>query len=192
MRQLIVNLQAEHPAFRPHEIATICYVRFGRRPSHHTVQHVLASGPQPSIAARRFPPYGEIADGYERRRTVVQLHAESWSVSIISASRQTTRATIYDILKRWATEGHAGLEDKSHAPHELARKVSFQDIQEVRRLARNPDLGAFRVMAALEQIGIKLSQRTCGRLLELNRNLYWKMRIRNRKKRSMILEEHSQ
>ena len=27
-------------------------------------------------------------------------------------------------------------------------------------------------MAALEQIGIKLSQRTCGRLLELNRNLY--------------------
>jgi hypothetical protein len=27
-------------------------------------------------------------------------------------------------------------------------------------------------MAALEQIGIKLSQRTCGRLLQLNRNLY--------------------
>ena len=172
MRQLIVDLKAEHPAFRSHEIATVCYVRFGRRPSHHTVQRVLASGPQPSITARRFPPYGEIADGYERRRTVVRLHAEGWSVSTISAYMQTTRATIYDILKRWATEGHAGLEDKSHAPHEPARKVTFQDIQEVRRLARNPDLGAFRVMAALEQIGIKLSQRTCGRLLELNRNLY--------------------
>jgi hypothetical protein len=47
---------------------------------------------------------------------------------------QTTRTTIYDILKRWATEGQAGLEDKSHAPHEPARKVTFQDIQEVRRL----------------------------------------------------------
>ena len=172
MRQLIVDLKAEHPAFRSHEIATVCYVRFGRRPSHHTVQRVLASGPQPSITARRFPPYGEIADGYERRRTVVRLHAEGWSVSTISAYMQTTRATIYDILKRWATEGHAGLEDKSHTPHEPARKVTFQDIQEVRRLARNPDLGAFRVMAALEQIGIKLSQRTCGRLLELTRNLY--------------------
>jgi transposase len=172
MRQLIVNLQAEYPAFRPHEIATICYVRFGRRPSHHTVQHVLASGPSPSITTRRFPPYGEISDGYERRRTVIQLHAEGWSVSTISAYMQTTRATIYDILKRWANEGHAGLEDKSHVPHEPAHKVSFREIQEVRRLARNPDLGAFRVMAALEQIGIKLSQRTCGRLLELNRNLY--------------------
>src|SRR5947209_11643859 len=172
MRQLIVDLKAEHPDFRPHEIATVCYVRFGRRPSHHTVQRVLASGPQPSITARRFPPYGEIANGYERRRIVIRLHAEGWSVSTISAYMQTTRATIYDILKRWATEGHAGLEDKSHAPHEPARKVTFQDIQEVRRLARNPDLGAFRVMAALEQIGIKLSQRTCGRLLELNRNLY--------------------
>src|SRR5260370_17750399 len=69
-------------------------------------------------------------------------------------------------------EGQAGLEDKSQAPKAPARKVTFQHIQEVRRLARNPELGAFRVMAALEQIGIKLSQRTCGRLLELNRNLY--------------------
>ncbi len=172
MRQLIVDLKAEHSAFRPHEIATVCYVRFGRRPSHHTVQRVLAAGPQPSITARRFPPYDEIANGYERRRIVVRLHAEGWSVSTISAYMQTTRATIYDILKRWAREGQAGLEDKSHAPHEPARKVTFQEIQEVRRLARNPDIGAYRVMAALEQIGIKLSQRTCGRLLELNRNLY--------------------
>ncbi|MBA2286423.1 MAG: helix-turn-helix domain-containing protein [Ktedonobacteraceae bacterium] len=172
MRQLIVDLQAEHPAFRPHEIATVCYVRFGRRPSHHTVQRVLASGPRPSITARRFPPYGEIVDGYERRRTVIRLHAEGWSVSTISAYMQTTRTTIYDILKRWVSGGHAELEDKSHVPHEPARKVTFQDIQEVRRLARNPDLGAFRVMAALEQMGIKLSQRTCGRLLAINRNLY--------------------
>jgi transposase len=88
----------------------------------------------------------------------------------------TSRHTIYDIFKRWATEGHAGLDDTPPIPHEPARKVSFQDIQEVRRLARNPDLGAYRVMAALEQSGIKLSQRTCGRLLELNRNLPWSRR----------------
>jgi len=66
-------------------------------------------------------------------------------------------------LKRWATEGHDGLDDKPPIPHEPARKVSFQEIQEVRRLARNPELDAYRVMAALEQIGIKLSQRTCVR-----------------------------
>jgi putative transposase len=42
----------------------------------------------------------------------------------------------------------------------------------VRKLASNPAIGAFRVQAALEQIGIKLSQATCGRLLALNRRLY--------------------
>jgi len=172
MRQLMVDLKAEHPTFRPHEIATICYVRFGRKPSHHSVQHVLASGPKPSITERRFPLYAEMASGSERRLAVVRLHAEGWSVSTISAYLQVNRTTVYDSLKRWAREGFEGLKDKSHVPHEPARKVTFEDIQEVRRLARNPDLGAFRVMAALEQVGIKLSQATCGRLLALNRNLY--------------------
>ena len=39
-------------------------------------------------------------------------------------------------------------------------------------VVESPELGAYRVRAALEQIGIKLSQTTCGRLLALNRNLY--------------------
>ena len=36
----------------------------------------------------------------------------------------------------------------------------------------NPELGEYRVSAALEQLGIKLSPRTCGRILALNRHLY--------------------
>src|SRR3954453_15966781 len=47
MRQLIVDLKADHPGFRPHEIATICFLRYARRPSHHTVQRVLTDGPPP-------------------------------------------------------------------------------------------------------------------------------------------------
>jgi transposase len=172
MRQLIVDLKAEHPGFRPHEIATICFLRFGRKPSHYTVQRVLADGPKPALAARRFPPYGQISDPFERRKVVVLLHAEGWAVSTIAAYMQTTRDTVYDILHRWATEGYAGLDDKSRAPHHPARKVTMRDINEVKKLASNPDLGAYRVMAALERIGIKLSRATCGRLLALNRTLY--------------------
>lgn len=172
MRQLIVDLKAEHSGFRPNEIATICFLRFGRRPSHHTVQRVLADGPPPSITTRRFPPYGEISDPFERRKAVVILHAEGWSVSMIAEYMQTTRPRVYDILHRFATEGYAGLEDKSRAPHNPARKVTLREMNEVKKLASNPDLGAYRVMAALEQIGIKLSPRTCGRLLALNRSLY--------------------
>jgi hypothetical protein len=37
LRQYIVELKAEYTALRPYEIAAICYVRFGRRPSPHTV-----------------------------------------------------------------------------------------------------------------------------------------------------------
>jgi hypothetical protein len=85
MRQLIVDLKAEHPGFRPHEIATICFLRFGRRPSPHTVQRVLADGPKPSITMRRYPPYAQISDPYQRRRAIVDLHAQGWSITTISA-----------------------------------------------------------------------------------------------------------
>jgi putative transposase len=153
MRQLIVDLKAEYPGFRPNEMATICFLRFGRRPSSHTVQRVLADGPLPSIPARRFPPYAQISEPFERRKAVIILHAEGWSVSTIAAYMQTTRDTIYDILHRFATEGYAGLDDKSRAPHNPARKVTMRDINEVKKLASNPDLGAYRVMAALEQMG---------------------------------------
>lgn len=172
MRQLIVDLKAEHPGFRPNEIATICFLRFGRRPSPHSVQRVLADGPKPRVTARRYPIYAQIPDGYQRRRAIIDLHAEGWSITTISAYLQTPRHRVYEVLKRWATEGHAGLEDKSRAPHHPARKVTMRDINEVKKLASNPDLGAYRVRAALEQMGIQLSQATCGRLLALNRKLY--------------------
>ena len=37
--------EAEYPAFRPNELATICEVRFERHPSSHTVQKILATEP---------------------------------------------------------------------------------------------------------------------------------------------------
>lgn len=168
-RQCIIDLKAEHPGFRSSDIAPLC---FGRRPPHHTIQRVPASGPRPSITARRFPPYGEIADSSERCCIVVRLRAEGWSVLTISTSMQTTRATIDDILQRWAKKGREGLKDTSYAPHESAWEVTFEDIQEVRRQARNSEIDAYHEMATLEQIGSKLSQRTCGRLLQRNRSLY--------------------
>src|SRR5439155_25692270 len=42
----------------------------------------------------------------------------------------------------------------------------------VRKLQVNPELGEFRIHAALKQLGINLSPRTCGRILAHNRKLY--------------------
>src|SRR5262249_15785526 len=41
----------------------------------------------------------------------------------------------------------------------------------IRRLQANPELGEFRIHAALAQRGIDLSPRTCGRILALHREL---------------------
>ncbi len=69
-------------------------------------------------------------------------------------------------------EGFRGLPNKSSAPKQPHRKVDFKAMNAVRRLSRNPLLGAWRVHAALKREGIRLSPRTCGRMLALNRALY--------------------
>ena len=65
-----------------------------------------------------------------------------------------------------------GLEDRPYGRPLGVRKVDLKAIEAVRRLQRNPDLGAVRVHTALAQIGIHLSPRTCGRILATNRALY--------------------
>jgi hypothetical protein len=100
MRQAILDLKAEHSAFRPTELADICYVRFGRRPSHHTVQHILATESIPPTTTRRFPPYAEIVDPVEHRLAIVRLHSEGWSVTRIAAYLQPNRSRVYEVLRR--------------------------------------------------------------------------------------------
>src|SRR5215211_3369680 len=99
-RQAIVQLKAEYPAFRPNELATICEVRFERRPSSHTVQKILATEPRPAEVQRRFPRYAEMADPMERRGAIVRLHAEGWNIASIAGYLGTSRPTIHATVKR--------------------------------------------------------------------------------------------
>jgi transposase InsO family protein len=79
---------------------------------------------------------------------------------------------VYATVKRWITEGVFGLDDKDHTRHRLVLKADLSAMDEVRKLQVNPELGAFRIHAALKQLGIHLSTRTCGRILARNRKLY--------------------
>src|SRR5712691_3799362 len=171
MRQLIVDLHAEHPGMSWREIAEICYIRYGRKPSHHSVQRVIAEGPAPSLTARRYQPWEMISDPAERRLAVIRLHAEGWSITSIAKSLQTSRPTIYATLKRWAQEGIGGLEDKSRA-RKGPRKATLSVRNEVRKLQENPLLGEYRVHTALLRMGINVSPATCGRIMAVNRKLY--------------------
>ena len=171
MRQLIVDLRVELPTMSLREIAEICEVRFYRKPSHHTVQLVLANGPPPSISARRYPSWEMIADPAERRLAVIRLHSEGWSVTSMARYLQTSRQTIYTTLSRWVEEGVKGLEDKSRA-RKAPRVITLDMANEIRKQQENPLLGAWRMHAALLQEGIQVSPRTCGRVMAKHRALY--------------------
>ena len=93
IRQAIVDAHAEYPALSLHEIASICYVQFGRRPTPHTIQYILAPGPKPSRTTRRYKRRAEMDDPVERRRTVLKLHAEGWTVKNIE--RATRRVSYH-------------------------------------------------------------------------------------------------
>jgi putative transposase len=172
MRRLIVDLKAEHTTLNLSEISRICYARYGRRPDERTVGRVLEEEPMPLCMIRRFPPYREIPEARERRAAVVALHAEGWTVKAIASYLRINRDTAYVALKRWIEEGEAGLEDRPRGRPGGVRKVDMRAIAAVRKLQENPELGEFRVHAALAQIGVHLSPRTCGRILALNRALF--------------------
>jgi len=171
LRQAIVALKAEHPPFGSHEIARICRRRFGRPVGHHTVMRILAAEPIPGDQPRRFPPYHAIPDPVQRRLAVVRLNREGWSAKAIAGYLGIARSLVYDILDRWTDEGWPGLEDRPAGPRQPARKVDLKTMAVIRRLQANPELGEFRVHAALAQQGIDLSPRTCGRILALHRDL---------------------
>jgi len=170
IRDAIRQLSAEHPALRPHEIATICGVCHGRRPSPHTVKRVLAEMPSSPRSTRRFPPYHTIPDAAERRLAIIRLHSEGWTATSIAGYLVIDRHTVSRTLQRWIDEGVWGLDDK---PRPLrVRKVNLRTMAIVREMQENPELGAFRIHAALKRLGIAVSPRTCGRILATNRRLY--------------------
>lgn len=172
MRQAIVDLYAEYPQHHVDEIARVIYVQFGRRPSAQTIKLTLANGPKPSRTTRRFPLFEDITDPRERRLAIIKLHVEGWTPTSIAHYLVTSRQTVHTTLKRWIEEQFARLPDKSSRPHQPATKTTLRAMQEVKGLQVNPELGEYRVSAALEQLGFKLSPRTCGRILALNRELY--------------------
>ena len=172
IRRLIVDRKAEYPPFSLGEIARICYVAFGRRPSKHTVKRVLEEVPIPLMPVRRYAPYHRIPEPRERKAAIVGLHADGWTVNAIAGYMRTSETTVYRVLKRWAEEGTEGLEDKPRGRRPGVRKVDLETIEAVRKLQQNPELGAFRVHAALKQMGIELSRATCGRIMATNRRVY--------------------
>lgn len=174
IRRMIVELKAEHPALNNNEITNIVYVRTGRRLGKHTAERVLSEEIIPLKLSRLFEAYHETAQGKERRGAVVALHLDGWSVKAIASYLKVSRMTVYRVIERWLEEGEQGLTDRPAGRPKGVRKVDLATMDAIRRMQENPELGAFRIHAALEQKkrGIEVGLRTVGRIMAVHRNLY--------------------
>src|SRR5215212_3293506 len=153
---------------RSPDIVGVC---FGRKPDVRSVSRVLDEEARPLKLHRSYPLYREM-DAYERRAAIVELRVDGWSSKAIAGYLGVHRVTVYRILRRFGEEGAEGLGERPHGRPAGVRKVDLRAIEEVRKLARNPELGAFRVYAALKQKGFDLSRATCGRMLAQVREIY--------------------
>src|SRR5829696_6164311 len=173
IRRMIVELKAEHPKLNNNEIKNIVYVRGGRRLGKHTAARVLSEEVLPLKLSRLFEPYHEAASRREAREAVVALHLDGWSVKAIASYLKVSRMTVYRVLGRWLEEGEEGLADKLPGRPKGVRKMDLTTMDFIRRAQENPELGAFRVHAALEQKrGAEVSVRTVGRVMAVHRGLY--------------------
>jgi putative transposase len=172
VRRLIVDLKAEYPAFNLNEIANVVGAAFGSKPDVRSVARVLSEEPVPLKIVRNYPPYHETEDPREARAAVVALHLDGWSVKAIAGYLGVHHSTVYRALDRWKEGGFEALADGPPGRPPGVRKTDFAAIEAIRKLALNPGLGAFRVHAALEQMGFDLSRATCGRILARIREVY--------------------
>ena len=164
VRRLIVDLKAEYPPFNLNEIANIVRTCFGRKPDVRSVRRVLDEEALPLKLERSYPRYHEM-EVYERRAAIVELRVNGWSAKAIAGYLGAHRTTVYQALRTFKQDGAAALAGKSRGRPPGVRKVTLAAIEEVRKLAKNPQIGAFRVYSALKQKGFDLSRATCGRIL---------------------------
>jgi putative transposase len=150
----------------------VVHACFGREPDVRSVKRVLVEDPLPLKIVRNYPPYREMEDAREGRAAIVQLRLNGWSAKAIAGYLGVHRATVHRTLERWKAEGIEGLEDRPYGRPAGVRKVDLAAVEAVRKLAQNPELGAFRVHAALRQMGFDLSRATCGRILAQVRAVY--------------------
>src|SRR5215212_5466482 len=173
VRRMIVELKAEHPRLNSNEISNIVYVRTGRRLGDHTAARVLSEEVVPLNLSRLFEPYHETGDARERRGAVVALHLDGWSAKAIASYMRVSKRTVYRVIGRWLEEGDAGLADRKPSRPKGVRKLDLATMDFIRRSQENPELGAFRIHAALVQKrGAEVSVRTVGRVMAVHRELY--------------------
>jgi hypothetical protein len=165
----------EHPTMPFREIAQVCYLRFGRRPGHHSVQRVIASGLVPTVPNRRYPSYMEIPDpspslAGDLRQTARPQSPVIWFVCRKGGGgpEETERNALQKPIREWVFNynhqrhwGHESRQDGCHTPLQV---LDWHKGQMYPPAALNRILFATRYTRHLDRHGyVKLHKwRFCG------------------------------
>jgi transposase len=84
-----------------------------------------------------------------------------------------SRQTVYKWVRRWRTEGEAGLADRSSRPHLMPRQTSPETVAAIVAARREYDAGPVRLAALLgiaaSTIGVALARAGMPRLADVDR-----------------------
>jgi transposase len=167
----IARLKGLYTGFQYRELARIIFYKLGERVEDKTVKTLWHQSPTPALQQLPLLDYHSDPDRAHARLQVIQLYAQGWSKRSISRYLHVSRPTITTWLRRFEAEELAGLADKSRAPHAPARKTWLPLMIEVYHLQkRHPDAGRFRMWSLLARP--EISERTVGRVMALNKQLY--------------------
>lgn len=84
-----------------------------------------------------------------RRILVDRIVVEGWPVAVAAESMGVSRETAYRWLRRWRSEGVAGLEDRSSRPHRSPNRTPVEVEERVCELRRTRRWGPHRIAYAL-------------------------------------------
>jgi transposase len=169
--EAMARLQGLYTGVQYRALARIIFDKWGERVDDKTVQTLWHQSP--ATAPQQLPllDYHSDPERAHARLQVMQLYAQSWSKRRISHSFHVSRPTSTAGRRRFEAEELAGLADKSRAPHAPARQTWRPLLIEVYHLQkRHPDAGRFRMWSLLAHS--EISERTVGRVMALNKQLY--------------------
>jgi transposase InsO family protein len=172
----ILYVKQRYPPIHYREIVRIVQRKFGYKTNHHTVKHFLERYPLPVQLELHLPAFGEFADAYEARWTVVRMWYEGWNKKSIAGCLKLARSHVYTILEAFERDGFAGLEDHRTRPAQHPEnQMTLPFLKEILDLQRAyPRAGRFRVHGLLAQQRATPvpSEATVGRAMAINRQFH--------------------
>jgi transposase InsO family protein len=172
----ILYIKQLYPPIHYHEIVRIVRRKFGYKTNHYTVKRFLERYPLPVQLELDMPAFGDFADAYQARWTVVRMWYEGWNKKSIAGCLKLARSHVYAILEAFARDGFAGLEDhRTRSAQHPENQLDLPFLKAVLDIQREyPRAGRFRVHGLLAQRQAEPvpSEATVGRAMAINRQFH--------------------